>query len=312
VRGNRTGQDDDSTEIDALQAALTTTKSDKNRLEKQISELEARLGETEAKSESDKLDCDRQLREIQTRHRREIDELTAELDLFEAENVENIRKLQESLKDKEAVISAMGSQLAEAESRFASTIENQHLLQCKIKELQEDLRKANDEKAAKEQEVTEQIVLKEKAIEDVANELTAKAEKQFEERNELYRVLKKKFDEATSKISILERDTRFAKKELDELKKRHEAREADLKDELAQAKAAIAKSEAILARAEKNHRAELQLSKEDLDAAKATSEQIQKSLALVVHEKEKLAAEVVDLKNISEELMAMVEERGLA
>jgi hypothetical protein len=299
-------------EVNALQTELSTAQVDKNNLEMKFSELELRFGETLAKSQTDKLDGDRRVAEIQTRHRKEIDELTAELDLFEAENEENIRKLQESLKDKEAVISAMGSQLAEAESRFSTTIENQQLLHSKIEDLQGDLKKAKEEKAATEQEITKQIILKEKAIEDVANELTAKAEEQFEERNELYRVLKKKFDEATSKISILERDVRFAKKELDELKKRQEAREADLKDELAQAKASIAKSEANLARAEKNHRAELQLSQDELDASKATSQQIQKSLAVVVHEKEKLAAEVVDLKNISEELMAMVEERGLA
>jgi hypothetical protein len=36
---------------------------------------------------------------------------------------------------------------------------------------------------------------------------------------------------------VLERDLRFAKKELEEMKRRHEAREADLKDELAQSKA---------------------------------------------------------------------------
>jgi chromosome segregation ATPase len=298
--------------IDALQAQLASIQKEKQDLETKFNELKMQLREIQNQHDKEKLSADRRLREMQSHHRKEIDELTAELDLFEAENVENIRKLQESLKEKETVISAMGSQLAESESRCSNSSETQSLQQRRIQELEEELKKAHGEKAAREQELTDQIILREKAIGDVANELTAKAEKQFEERNELYRVLKKKFDEATSKISVLERDLRFAKKELEEVKKRHEASEADLKDELAQSKAAVAKSDANLARAEKNHRAELQRSKEELEAAKATSQQIQKSLAIVVNEKEKLAAEVVDLKNISEELMAMVEEKGLA
>lgn len=300
------------TQIEELQSNLALVETEKTDLKMKLEELETRFGNAKAQFDKEKQDTSRRLQEMQSHHRKEIDELTTDLDLFEAENMENIRKLQESLKEKETVISAMGSQLAESEARVASSSDSETLKQRRIEELEGELQKAVEAKSRKEQELADQVILKQKAIEEVANELTAKAEKQFEERNELYRVLKKKFDEATSHISVLERDIRFATKEVGELKKRHEAREGDLKDELAQTKAAVAKSDANLARVEKNHRAELQRSREELDSAKATSQQIQKSLAIVVNEKEKLAAEVVDLKNISEELMAMVEEKGLA
>ena len=83
----------------------------------------------------------------------------------------------------------------------------------------------------------EQIILRDQACEEAQRKIIEKVEKQFDERNAMYKELKRTLDESNSKVSILERDLRFAKKESDELKKRFEAREADLKDELAQAKA---------------------------------------------------------------------------
>jgi chromosome segregation ATPase len=299
-------------EIGSLKSQLISVQFERDELVKQISELEKIMRETKAAKELEKAESDRSLNEMKAAHRKEIDELTAELDLFEAENVENMRKLRDSLKEKETVISAMGKQLADAEDWSTKANENEKALRSKIEMLEQDVSKLKSQLQVAEEELADQIVLKEKSIEDVANELTMKAQKQFKERNELYRGLKKKFDEATSKVSILDRDLRFAKKELDEAKKRHEAREADLKDELAQSKASVVKSEANTARIEKKHRLELQKCKEELEAANAISQQIQRSLAIVVNEKEKLSAEVVDLKNISEELMAMVEEKGSA
>lgn len=299
-------------DIASLKSQLLTVESEKDDFVKKISELEKALEEIKATKEQHTADTDRSLNEVKAAHRKEIDELTAELDLFEAENVANMKKLKESLKEKETVISAMGKQLADSEGRTTEANESQKTFRSRIDELENDVSKLKAQLQAAEEELADQVVLKEKAIEDVANELTTKAQKQFEERNVLYRGLKKKFDEATSKVSVLERDLRFAKKELDEAKKRHEAREADLKDELAQSKATAVKSDANIARMEKKHRLELQRSKEELEAANSTSQQIQRSLAIVVNEKEKLAAEIVDLKNISEELMAMVEGNGLA
>ena len=239
-------------ELTLLKSKLDSAQSQKDELLTNSRNLESRIGSILEKAEKEKIDQERRIKELESSHRKEIDsltaELTAELDLVEAENVEKMRKFEEALKDKETVISAIGSQLAESESRFDASSKSLDQLRIEARQLKEDLQTMKSEKQAKEQEIVkliekhqqdieEQNALTERAVQEAANEIRTQAQAQFNERNEMYRRLKATYDEATSKISVLERDLRFAKKELDELKKRHEAREADLKDELAQAKA---------------------------------------------------------------------------
>jgi septal ring factor EnvC (AmiA/AmiB activator) len=73
-----------------------------------------------------------------------------------------------------------------------------------------------------------------------------------------------------------------------------------------------------MARIEKNHLNELDQAKDlqmklqtQLKEAQATCNQVQKSLAVVVNERDLLRKEVTDLKAVSDELMAIVEENGL-
>jgi len=82
---------------------------------------------------------------------------------------------------------------------------------------------------------------------------------------------------------------------------------------------ALANCDASLARTEKNHRAELEQSKRkekelqsQLEEAKTASQHLQKSFAGVVKEKERITAELVEVKAISEELMTILEANGLA
>jgi chromosome segregation ATPase len=239
-------------ELALLKSKIDSAQSEKDELFTNSRNLESRIGSILENAEKEKIDQERRIKELESGHRREIDsltaELTAELDLVEAENVEKMRKYEEALKDKETVICAIGSQLAESESRFNASSESLDQLRIEARQLKEDLQTMKSEKQAKEQEIIkliekhqqdieEHTALTEKAVQEAANEIRSQAQAQFNERNEMYRRLKSTYDEATSKISVLERDLRFAKKELDEVKKRHEAREADLKDELAQTKA---------------------------------------------------------------------------
>ena len=76
-----------------------------------------------------------------------------------------------------------------------------------------------------------------KACDEAREETIVLAEKQLEDRQDLYKAIKKELDNAHSKISVLERDLRFSKKETEEMNRRHEGLEADLRDELAQTKA---------------------------------------------------------------------------
>jgi septal ring factor EnvC (AmiA/AmiB activator) len=74
---------------------------------------------------------------------------------------------------------------------------------------------------------------------------------------------------------------------------------------------AVAKSEAALSRTEKNHRFDIEKLQVQLGEAKATSQQLQKSFAGVVKEKERIAAELIEVNAISQELMGIVEANGL-
>ena len=74
---------------------------------------------------------------------------------------------------------------------------------------------------------------------------------------------------------------------------------------------AVAKSEASLSRTEKNHRSDIEKLQVQIEESKATSQQLQKSFAGVVKEKERIAAELVEVNAISQELMGIVEANGL-
>mmetsp|Transcript_23063 Transcript_23063/g.24573 ORF Transcript_23063/g.24573 Transcript_23063/m.24573 type:complete len:174 (+) Transcript_23063:966-1487(+) len=165
-------------------------------------------------------------------------------------------------------------------------------------------------------EIDDQIILREKACNEAREEMIEMAEKQLDERQEYYKTIKKELDNAQSKISVLDRDLRFTKKELDEMSRRHQACEADLKDELAQAKALGATSEANQIRAERAHRAELNQAKDagktmksKLEESQAISQSVQKTLAALVTEKERISQELVEVTAISEELACLLEEK---
>lgn len=215
------------------------------KLQSQLSELQERLA---TKSEQARSDFERQLKELRQDHAKESDELLEQLDLVEAEHVDRFQKLQVVVGEKETVISAMGSQLADSESRCVTTSKKLELLNKEVERLNSALAVATTEVGARRQEILEltekhaiasenHVLLREKACEEAREEMIERAEKQFEERQEMYRTLKNRFDNSTSMISVLERDLRFAKKETEELKKRKEGREADLLDEIAQGKA---------------------------------------------------------------------------
>ena len=148
--------------------------------------------------------------------------------------------------------------------------------------------------------------------------MIALAEGQLAERNQYYQALKRELDNSQSKTSVLERDLRFAKKEMDEMGKRHDAREADLRDELAQSKASIATEEAKRKRAAKMHKAEIERAKQveleleaKYDESKKTSQSIQKTLAKLVTEKQQLESELAEVTAISEELADLCEKNKL-
>mmetsp|Transcript_42497 Transcript_42497/g.102367 ORF Transcript_42497/g.102367 Transcript_42497/m.102367 type:complete len:1166 (-) Transcript_42497:90-3587(-) len=297
--------------MDGLEQKLENVLSERDELLKTISRHESQLKEVQDRNSVS-------LREVRAEHGKEIDDLLAQLDMVEAEQNEKAKKLQELVKEKELCLSALSSNLADSESRFSTARSHSERLENDVEQLRRELEHTKSEliscKLEHDRAMEEQVVLRDQTCEEAQRKIIEKVEKQFDERNAMYKELKRTLDESNSKVSILERDLRFAKKESDELKKRFEAREADLKDELAQAKAAVAKSNANLAHAENNHRSEIdrlrdseekmRIKKED---AESTSRSVQRTLASIVTEKDKLLLENKEMNAICEELMAELE-----
>ena len=313
-------------EVKSLQEDKAAEIEKSSRLESRILEVKS---ENAAKIEKIKSEYDRQIHEVKSEHGRESEELLTQLDLIEAEANQRFQSAQANVTEKDAVISALGSQLAAAESRVESTSKEYEALKKEIDSLRSDLAvvTATNENSEKEitklieqheKEMEEQVALRESACNEAREEMIALAEGQLAERNQYYQALKRELDNSQSKTSVLERDLRFAKKEMDEMGKRHEAREADLRDELAQSKASIATEEAKRKRAAKIHQTELERAKQveleleaKYDESKKTSQSIQKTLAKLVTEKQKLESELAEVTAISEELADLCEKNKL-
>jgi len=320
-------------DIDALSTKLQLLKEEKDAETEKASKIKAQIGEIQvenaARIEKVRGDYDRQIREVKSRHASESDELLAQLDLIEAEAAQRFKNAEAAVTEKDAVIMALGAQVAESESRVAVTSKEDEVLREEIESLRSDLEVITASNEVKQKEITtlierhdkeieDQIPLRERACNEAREEMIALAEGQLAERQEYYQALKRELDNAQSRISVLERDLRFATKELEEMGRRHEASEADLRDELAQSKAAIAAKDANLIRAKKVHQAEVDLAREAEKAMKskfeesqATSHSVQKTLATLVTEKQRLEQECADITAISEELATLCEKNKL-
>mmetsp|Transcript_10541 Transcript_10541/g.25447 ORF Transcript_10541/g.25447 Transcript_10541/m.25447 type:complete len:1382 (+) Transcript_10541:195-4340(+) len=287
--------------------------------------LEEKLEAMESKAEADRADFNRMVKEVRDAHTKEIEELINQLDLVVEEHEEKFKEKDKILKEKDAVISALGSQLAEAQSRLNELSESSAGLESELEIMKREIAAARTEAENSKQDVIllmedhdkemeRQAVLREEACEEAREEMIQRAEVRYEEANQLFRNLKKRFDEANGKIAGLEGELKSAKKQSDDLKRKQDAQERQLREDLAQAKAKIATGDANTARLERQYKGDLERalqSKDEmrmqLEETKSTSQQIQSTLAAVVAEKEKLTTEYVEMKAVCEELMAIVE-----
>lgn len=322
--------------------ALELANAEKTELQAKIEDLQAKhveglelaksqsselgkLAEVESKAELEKAQYNRKIREVRAEHSKEIEELITQLDLIEAEHNQRFNEKEKQVAEKDTVISALGSQLAEAQSRYAEMCESSVGLEADLDTLRNDIKEARAETESGKQDIVRlvaehqkalehEVVLREEACAQAREEMIQRAEVRYGEANKLFRNLKQKFDEANVKIADLEKSINLTTKQSEETKRRLEAQERELRDELAQSKATIATSDAKAAKLQRQFKADLQqaLEKEEiarleLQKTKATSQQIQSTLAAVVAEKEKLTNEYNEMKSVCEELMAMVE-----
>lgn len=312
----------------ATKLARKELETELKTLEASVKSMEAggsTVSELKAQREQDREEFNRRIREVREEHNKEIDDLLKQLDLVEAEHIEKASVREKLVGEKETVILALGVQLSEAEKKLQATIETKDKLSREMGEVRVELDQARSEIDAKTQDVRkleeahaeaqkEEGIIREKLCEEAREEMIQRAEVQFEQANLTYKKLKHEFDTAMAKIGGLEKELKIAKKNAIDIKREKEGREASLKDELVQAKAAGATKDLNASRKMKQYRSDLEAAtlneadlQRQLDEAVTTSQSIQKTLATIIEEKTKLMEENKDLKAVCEELMEIVE-----
>jgi hypothetical protein len=235
--------------------ARNQIEKDLRELEKHVEAMQSEDGHLvqkitllEANAEAYKQECERQVQEIRADHDKQIEELLGQLDLVEAEHNERNTKQEKTLGEKDAVISALGNQLAESQTRIRAISLREASLDKEAVTAQEEVARAKQELArsmheterllaAHKQALEVEVKLREKACNQAREEMIARAEIQFEQANVTYKKLKHEYDAARLKILALERDVKVAEQKAEEVQKNQESRQVDLEDELAQAKA---------------------------------------------------------------------------
>jgi hypothetical protein len=267
----------------------------------------------------------KQLKAAEENHNKMFEDVLAQLDMVEAEHVTAMAAKDKVLSDKEAIVDALGSQLAEAQRKMSEALVNRNAeiltadelrKTCQTLERQTQALKkeVRDLKEAQKVFMKEATIAKQKAREEAREEMIEKAEIQFQQANEHYIALRNQWDESQDRVRKLEIELKQLKKKLEKVVKDKESSEIDLKAKVAQIHAEKAKIEADSAQKAKEYRHELERqlqTAKDFEAkaeeAYKTSRSIQTTLATVVAEKEKLQQEYDDMKSVSEELMAIVE-----
>jgi len=214
-------------------------------LEKELLEKTAEL---EAKSSATIQRCEEQVRQVKEAHTKEIDDLLQQLDLVEAEQYELCEKKERQVREKDAIVAALGAQLAESQNRIVSLEKSLAEHSRTLEQAQDDLFRVNADGEALKCElekirekhasvVESERVKREAAIEQVRDETIAEAEAQFEAANTLYRNVVQECKNEKVKVQQLESDLQFAKQEIENDKKKHVSDIASLQSDIAELKA---------------------------------------------------------------------------
>jgi ABC-type transporter Mla subunit MlaD len=106
-------KDEAKTEMEAEFCVLEETVKS---MEMGDNELMKKVAELQAKTEADRIEYTHRVREVCAEHGKEIEELLTQLDLVEAEHNKRYKQKEKYIKEKDTIISALGSQLADSQS----------------------------------------------------------------------------------------------------------------------------------------------------------------------------------------------------
>lgn len=259
--------------------------------------------------------------QIEARHEREKEDVILKFAETDSDYQTKLSELSKSTSEKDAIITALGSQLAEAHVRLKKGEDSVRHLTEKLEQSQKELSQACGEIGRLKHElqalsekheafIKEAEAAKEEACEEARDEMIERAEIQFKQANELYVKLKKQYDICKKKVATLEAELKKSKHALEE----QGSSQTNYEAQLSSLKSEKTKIEEEAARKGKEYRTEMERllqAAEDFEkkykAAEHTSRHAYKKLAAVNAEKEKLQKECDEVKSVCEELMAMVE-----
>jgi chromosome segregation ATPase len=297
----------------------------KARFQSETKKLEEKLASLAREHEEHRVllqqTFDTKLTQVNEAHEKEQDQMTRKFGEAESDYRARFTDLQKSTSEKDAIITALGSQLADAHGRSKKGDEHVRGLTDKLAQSRKELTQAYGEIGRLKHElqtlsekheafVKDAESAKEEACEEARDEMIERAEIQFKQANELYVKLKKQYDVCKKKVTALDSELSKTKQSLRE----HETSQSGFKEQVDSLKAENSKIEEEATRKGKEYRKEMERllqAAEDFEkkfkAAEDTSRHAYKKLATVKAEKDKLQAECDEIKSVCEELMAMVE-----
>ena len=225
---------------EALNRLRESSSREKHLIEK-VSQLET-------DTEQARMNSQLREQELSKEHATEIDELISQLDLVEAESKKESNILEATMKQKDAIVAALGTQLAEASSRINKLDADHqtvvdtltaakcqaHQTEIKCATLVTEIERLKMENTnAMEQEKQK----RNEACEKVRAEMITRAEEQFAKANVEYLRVKTEFEATVTKLGRIERELRVLSTKFEATKKEQATKEITMAAELAQSKA---------------------------------------------------------------------------
>ena len=316
-----------------IESHLEASRADCTRLDSLLEkrsgnieeELLKRTAELEKKSKETVEKCEAQVRQARESNRDELDEIMLALSDLEEEQKERNAQHETLLKEKDAIVAALGSQLAETQKRIISLEDSLTENTIALKRAEEDAIRvkigadSSQSELAKMKESHSRTLFSEqqknaKAIEVAREETIQEAEEQFKAANDVYRKVVQDYKAEQKKAAELSDDITTVKLDLEKAKKVYASKIAELNANVAELKSSKAQADASAAREVKKHLDELEKLRavekdlrERISQRELTSRSLQKLLATVMAEKERLAAENEELQRVCEETLSLYE-----